>query len=428
MNVLLIGSGGREHALAWVLGASPLVGRLYCAPGNAGIAEIARCVPLDISNHADIARFCQEHKIGLVVVGPEAPLVAGLVDELARARIRAFGPSRAAAQLEGSKSFTKELCRAHGIPTPRFAIFDDEQAALAFIARESPPFVVKADGLAAGKGVTLAANREEATAAIRACFGGHFGAAGRRVVIEERLEGEEVSFFVITDGWHVLPLPSAQDHKRALEGDLGPNTGGMGAYSPAPIMTPELTARTLDEIVLPTIRALQEAGTPYRGVLYAGLMITKDGPKLIEYNVRFGDPECQALMMRLNADLLPVLLAAAEGNLQGVRLRWLDDPAICVVMAAKGYPGPYDQGSEIKGLDRVLKRHDVMIFHAGTRRDNHRLLANGGRVLNVAATGRTIAEAQARAYAAIAEIVWPEGYYRRDIGWRAIAVSQPSDA
>jgi phosphoribosylamine--glycine ligase len=418
--VLLIGGGGREHALAWKLKQSPLLGTPYCAPGNAGIAEIAETLSLDVGDHGAVASFCREKDIGLVVIGPEAPLVAGLTDDLEAQGIRVFGPSRAAAQLEGSKGFTKDLCARAGIPTAAYARFTDAPAAKAYVATQKLPIVIKADGLAAGKGVTIAETKAEADAAIDACFSGAFGAAGSEVVIEEFLPGEEASFFALVDGVTALPLAAAQDHKRAYDHDQGPNTGGMGAYSPAPIMTDALCRRTMREIVEPTVRAMSEAGTPFKGVLYAGLMIADGAPKLIEYNVRFGDPECQVLMLRLRSDLLPALLAVAEGRLAGLALEWHDDPALCVVMAAKGYPGAYAKGSEIKGLDDAARDPDVQIFHAGTRRDGDRILADGGRVLGVTAKGRDIREAQARAYAAVDKIDWPGGFCRRDIGWRAV--------
>lgn len=422
MNVLILGSGGREHALAWAISASPLLTNLVVAPGNAGIADIAECVPIDLADKAAILRLCEQRRIEFVVVGPEAPLVAGLVDDLEAAGIDAFGPSAAAAQLEGSKGFTKDLCRENAIPTADYGRFRDAASARAWLDGRSYPLVVKADGLAAGKGVVIAASSAEAEAAIEACFSGAFGAAGAEVVVEEFLDGEEASFFVLCDGEHVLPLATAQDHKRVGDGDQGPNTGGMGAYSPAPVMTTEIVDRTLAEIIRPTVRALAARGTPYRGVLFAGLMITAAGPKLIEYNVRFGDPECQVLMMRLKSDLLPALLATVDGVLGSIDLSWYDDPALTVVMAARGYPGtPTAQGSEIRRLDFAQRVEGVEIFHAGTRRDGHRVVAAGGRVLNVTARGRTVAEAQARAYRAVDRIDWPEGFCRRDIGWRAVA-------
>jgi phosphoribosylamine--glycine ligase len=418
MNVLLIGAGGREHALAWALLASPLLGKLTCAPGNAGIADIADCVALDVADHGAVAGFCRENNIELVVVGPEAPLVAGLADDLGAAGIKVFGPSRAAAQLEGSKGFTKDFCAEHGIPTAAYARCSDRAAALAYLERQALPIVVKADGLAAGKGVTVAETREAAVDAVEACFSGAMGDGG--VVIEEFLVGEEASFFALVDGSHALPLASAQDHKRAFDGDQGPNTGGMGAYSPAPVVTPEIARRTMDEIIWPTVKGMAARGTPYKGVLYAGLMITDSGPKLIEYNVRFGDPETQVLMLRLKSDLLPALLATADGVLKTFDVRWHDDAAITVVMAANGYPGDYAKGSEIRGLDAAQAVEGVEVFHAGTARDGGRLVATGGRVLNIAARGRTLAEARARAYAAVDRVDWPGGFCRSDIGWQAL--------
>ena len=423
MNVLLIGGGGREHALAWKLKQSPLLGTLYCAPGNPGIAQFAEIVALDIDNHAAVATVCKEKKIGLVIIGPEAPLVAGLTDDLEAQGIRVFGPSKEAARLEGSKGFTKDLCARAGIPTAAYARFSDARAARAYLATQKLPIVVKADGLAAGKGVTIAETREQADAAIEACFSGAFGAAGSEVVIEEFLRGEETSFFALVDGTTALPLATAQDHKRVHDGDQGPNTGGMGAYSPAPIMTPELCRRTMTEIIEPTVRAMVEAGTPFKGVLYAGLMIEDGAPKLIEYNARFGDPETQVLMLRLKSDVLPALLATAQGRLAGLTLDWSDEFALCVVMAAKGYPGAYAKGTEIKGLAAAARDPDVQIFHAGTRRDGDRILADGGRVFGVTAKGRDVREAQAHAYAAVDKIDWPGGFCRRDIGWRAVKSS-----
>jgi phosphoribosylamine--glycine ligase len=417
MNVLLLGSGGREHALAWKLAASPLLAKLYAAPGNPGIAEEAEIVDLKLSDFAAIEAFCRANKIELVVVGPEAPLVAGLVDHLSAAGIKAFGPSAAAARLEGSKSFTKQLCAANGIPTARFAEFRDRTEAKRYLEKAGAPIVLKADGLHAGKGVIVATSAREANEALDQVFA---MSGGQPVVIEEFLEGEEASFFCFVDGETVLPLTSAQDHKRAFDGDKGPNTGGMGAYSPAPVFTPEIERRTLDEIVRPTAQALARAGTPYRGVLYVGLMITKEGPKLIEYNVRFGDPECQVLMPRLVDDLLTLMLATCDGTLGKTSVRWKDAIAITVVLATKGYPGNYQSGSEIRGLAKAGEVEGVKIFHAGTRRDGDRLVAAGGRVLNVTATGKTLAEARERAYRAVDLIDWPEGFYRRDIGWRAL--------
>ena len=425
MNVLLIGSGGREHALAWALSASPRLDRLYCAPGNAGIASLAVCVALDIADHAAVVTFCRHNAIGLVVIGPEVPLVAGLADSLDAAGIKVFGPSRAAAQLEGSKGFTKDLCAEFGIPTAAYGRFGDAASAKAYLARQSKlPIVVKADGLAAGKGVIIAETRAEAEAAIDACFAGAFGAAGAELVIEEFMTGEEASFFALVDGEHALALVAAQDHKRVGDGDTGPNTGGMGAYSPAPVMTPALVERTMAEIIRPTVAAMKKRGTPFRGVLFAGLMITAEGPKLIEYNARFGDPETQVLMMRLKSDLLEALLATVNGTLDRCGVRWHDDAALTVVMAAQGYPGTPKKGTEIRGLQLAASMPGVEIFHAGTRADGNRILADGGRVLNVTVRAKTVAQAQALAYAAIAQLDWPGGFCRRDIGWRAVEREQ----
>jgi phosphoribosylamine---glycine ligase len=420
MNILILGSGGREHALAWKIAASPLVERLYCAPGNAGIAQECELVALDLRDHAGVIGFCRANRIGLVVVGPEAPLCAGIVDDLTAAGIKAFGPSKAAAQLEGSKGFTKDLCRANAIPTARYQRFDAALPAKAHVRAQGAPIVVKADGLAAGKGVVVAGSIAEAETAIEDIFAGELGAAGAQIVVEEFLEGEEASFFALCDGETAIPLATAQDHKRAFDGDKGPNTGGMGAYSPAPVMTEEHARRAMHDIVLPTLRVMKSLGMPYKGVLYAGLMITAEGPKLIEYNVRFGDPECQVLMLRLMSDLVPAMLACCDGVLKSFDLRWYPDAAITVVMAAKGYPGPYAKGSSIEGLDAAAEVEGVEIFHAGTVAQNGRILANGGRVLDVSAVGRTVAEAQARAYAAVDRIRWTEGFCRRDIGHRAV--------
>jgi phosphoribosylamine---glycine ligase len=420
MNILLLGSGGREHALAWKMAASPLSQRLWCAPGNAGIAREAEIVALDIADHAAVIAFCRANSIDFVVVGPEAPLCAGIVDDLEGAGIKAFGPSKAAARLEGSKGFTKDLCRANHIPTAAYRRFAAAALAKDYVRRAGAPIVVKADGLAAGKGVVVATTLREAEEAIDMMFGGGLGQAGAEVVVEEFLDGEEASFFALCDGEHAIPLASAQDHKRAHDGDKGPNTGGMGAYSPAPVMTPEMNRRAMDEIVRPTLAAMRAMGCPYKGVLYAGLMITAAGPKLIEYNVRFGDPECQVMMPRLMSDLVPALFAARDGVLKDFDLRWYDEAALTVVMAAKGYPGDYAKGSVIEGLEAAAAVEGVEIFQAGTRAENGRILANGGRVLDVTGLGRTIGEARARAYAAVDKIRWPEGFCRRDIGWRAV--------
>jgi phosphoribosylamine--glycine ligase len=418
MNILLIGSGGREHALAWAMAASPLCDRLFVAPGNPGTDQIARNVSLATDDHAAVAAFCREQEIGLVVIGPEAPLVAGLADSLAAAGIKCFGPSKFASQLEGSKGFTKDLCARYGIPTAGYGRFTEKSAALAYVEAQGAPIVIKADGLASGKGVTVAMDVATAQAAVEDIFSGRFGEA--ECVIEEFLEGEEASFFVLTDGRHVLPLATAQDHKRVGDGDTGPNTGGMGAYSPAPCMTPALCDTALEHIVKPTIQAMADMGHPYVGVLYAGLMLTRDGPKLIEYNCRFGDPEAQVLMMRLKDDLVTLMLACCDGTLDNLGTRWFDDVALCVVMCARGYPGEPERGSEIRGLEGAAVMEGVEIFHAGTISNNGRIIANGGRVLSVTARGATITEAQARAYAAVDRIDWPEGFCRRDIGWRAM--------
>jgi phosphoribosylamine--glycine ligase len=420
MNILLLGSGGREHALAWKMAASPLTDRLICAPGNAGIAREAECVTLDLADHAAVIAFCREDGIDFVVVGPEAPLCAGIVDDLEAAGIKAFGPSRAAARLEGSKGFTKDLCRSAGIPTASYERFRTAPGAKAYARERGAPIVVKADGLAAGKGVVVAESVAEAEAAIEMILGGGVGEAGTELVIEEFLAGEEASFFALCDGETALPLASAQDHKRAFDGDKGPNTGGMGAYSPAPIVDAAMSARVMAEIVEPTLRAMKAMGAPYKGVLYAGLMITAEGPKLIEYNVRFGDPECQVLMPRLMSDLVPALLASRDGVLKSVDLRWYPQAALTVVMAARGYPGPYAKGSVIEGLDDAAAVEGVEIFHAGTKQDGDRVLADGGRVLNVSALGKNVRETRTRAYEAVSRIRWPQGFCRHDIGWRAV--------
>jgi phosphoribosylamine---glycine ligase len=417
MRVLLIGSGGREHALAWALSASPLLSKLFAAPGNAGICDVAECVALDPADHAAVISFCKAERIDLVVVGPEAPLVAGLVDALDAAGIRAFGPTKAAAQIEGSKGFTKDLCREAGIPTAAYRHFSDRDEARAYVESHALPVVVKADGLAAGKGVTVATDPATALQALDEVF----SEPGASVVIEAFLDGEEASFFALSDGRTVIPFGTAQDHKQAFDGDQGPNTGGMGAYSPAPILDDAMSERVMAEIIRPTAEALAKRGIPYRGVLYAGLMIDAEGPKLIEYNVRFGDPECQVLMMRLKDDLLTILLAAVDGVLDRMSVRWFDDAALCVVMATKGYPGTYSKGSEIRGIEAAGALPDVEIFHAGTRRSDGKLLAEGGRVLGVTALGESVAAAQQRAYEAVDRIDWPDGFCRRDIGWRAVA-------
>jgi phosphoribosylamine--glycine ligase len=420
MNILILGSGGREHALAWKMAASPLADKLYCAPGNAGIAQEAECVALDLADHKAVIAFCKAKNIGLVVVGPEMPLCAGIVDDLEAAGIKAFGPGKWAARLEGSKGFTKDLCKANKIPTAAYERFKGAAAAKDYVRNKGAPIVVKADGLAAGKGVVVAETIAEAEAAIDMMFGGGLGQPAWEIVIEDCLVGEEASFFALCDGETAIQLASAQDHKRVGDGDKGPNTGGMGAYSPAPIMTAEMNARVMDEIIQPTVRAMKAMGAPYKGVLFAGLMITKDGPQLIEYNVRFGDPECQVLMLRLMSDLVPALLAARDGQLKNFDLRWYPDAALTVVMAANGYPGNYKKGTRIEGLDAAAQAEGVEIFHAGTKADGNHILASGGRVLNICARGKTVRDAQSRAYAAVDLIKWPDGFCRRDIGWRAI--------
>ncbi|MBG03752.1 MAG: phosphoribosylamine--glycine ligase [Rhodospirillaceae bacterium] len=425
MKVLVVGSGGREHALCWSIAASPLCDKLYCAPGNAGIAAEAECVPIGAEDVPALVDFAKSEAIDFVVVGPEAPLCAGLVDRLTEAGIKAFGPSAAAAQLEGSKGFMKDLCAKYDIPTATYGRFSDAEAAKAYIREKGAPIVVKADGLAAGKGVTVAQTLDEALTAVDdALLDGRFGAAGAEGVVEEFLAGEEVSVFAICDGKTALVLASAQDHKAVYDGDKGPNTGGMGAYSPAPVMDDDLAARVEAEFIKPTMAAMAAEGCPYQGVLFAGLMVDEKGPKLLEYNVRFGDPECQVLMTRLMSDVLPALIAAADGVLDTFDLRWYDDEvALTVVMASEGYPGDYEKGTEIKGIDTAMAADEnVMVFHAGTGRDETgKLLATGGRVLNVTARGATVKDAQTRAYAAIDRIDWPKGFCRRDIGWRAVA-------
>ena len=421
MRVLVVGGGGREHALCWTIAASPLVDALFCAPGNAGIAADAVCVPIAAEDLDGILRFAGEESIDFVVVGPEAPLVAGLVDRLGEAGIKAFGPTAAAARLEGSKAFTKDLCSRYGIPTAAYGRFTELGAAEAFIGARPLPIVVKADGLAAGKGVTIAETHDEACAAAREMLAEkRFGDAGKEIVIEEFLAGEEASFFALVDGETALPLATAQDHKRVGDGDTGPNTGGMGAYSPAPVVTEEVAERIMAHIVRPTVAAMKAEGAPFKGVLYAGLMIEDGEPRLLEYNVRFGDPECQALMVRLASDLLPALIASADGVLDMFDLRWHDDAALTVVMATKGYPGAYGKGSAIRGLEALSASAGVNVFHAGTKEDGGTIRAAGGRVLGVTGLAPTIATARRLAYRAVDRIDWPEGFCRRDIGARAI--------
>lgn len=418
MNILLLGSGGREHALAWKLAQSPSLAKLYAAPGNPGIADEAECVALDVTDHGAVIAFCESHAIGLVVIGPEAPLVAGLSDSLRAAGVPVFGPSQVAAQLEGSKGFTKDLCARAGIPTAGYVRTSSLEEARAALARFAAPYVLKADGLAAGKGVVIAETLAEAEETLADMFGGAFGGAGAQVVIEEFMQGEEASFFALTDGTAIVPFGSAQDHKRVGDGDTGPNTGGMGAYSPAPVLTPELQARVMAEIIEPTVRTMRAEGNPYQGVLFAGLMLTAQGPKLIEYNARFGDPECQVLMMRLQSDLVALMLACAQGTLEGVEIALADETALTVVMAAKGYPGTPEKGGAIALGD--AEAGGAKVFHAGTALKDGALVANGGRVLSVTAMGRSVTEAQARAYAAVDAVSFPSGFCRRDIGWREV--------
>jgi phosphoribosylamine--glycine ligase len=423
MKVLVVGSGGREHALCWAIAASPLCDALYCAPGNAGIAADAECIPIAVEDFDGLVSFAKKNAIDFVVVGPEAPLVAGLVDRLTDAGIKTFGPTEAAAALEGSKGFAKDLLAKYGIPTAAYRRFTDPEAAKTYIRAQGAPIVIKADGLAAGKGVTVARTVEEALAAAEDALSGRaFGQSGAEIVVEEFMEGEEVSVFALCDGNSALMLAAAQDHKAAYDGDKGPNTGGMGAYSPCPVMTDALAAEIEKKIVQPTVAAMKAEGRPFIGILFAGLMITPTGPKVVEFNVRFGDPECQVLMLRLRSDLLPALVAACDGLIDTFDLRWYDDVALSVVMAPKGYPGSYDKGTEIRGIQAAEADDRVKVFHAGTARDaTGRLVASGGRTLNVTALGDSVKDAQQRAYAAVDKIDWPGGFCRRDIGWRAVA-------
>lgn len=424
LNILLIGSGGREHALAYSLKKSPKLGALYVAPGNAGLWQMAQKANVSETDHDAVIAFCKDKAIDFVVVGPEAPLVDGLVDSLTAAGIEAFGPSKEAAQLEGSKGYTKDLCAEFNIPTAAYARFTDEAAALAYLQEHPAPIVIKADGLAAGKGVTVAMSDEEAIAAVKDCFDGAFGDAGAEVVIEAFLQGEEASLFALCDGESALLLASAQDHKPVGEGDTGPNTGGMGAYTPAPVMTQAMTDAVMSRIVEPTIKGMASRGAPFKGVLFVGLMITEQGPELIEYNVRFGDPECQTLMMRLESDLLELLLASARGTLKGMSTQWSDDVVMNVVLASKGYPGSYEKNTVIEDLSAAEALEGVTIFHAGTGEKDGKLVATGGRVLNVCARGKNVSEAQALAYQAVDAVRWENGFCRRDIGWRAVAREQ----
>ncbi len=425
MNILILGSGGREHALAWAVKQNPKTDRLIVAPGNAGIAQLAECADIDILDGPTVVTFCEENAIDFVIIGPEAPLAAGVADATRAAGLLTFGPSAAAARLEASKRFTKEICDACHAPTAAWARFADPTPAKAYVRSNGAPIVVKADGLAAGKGVIVALTETEAEAAIDDILGGAFGAAGAEVVIEEFMHGEEASLFILTDGTDALPVGTAQDHKRVGDGDIGPNTGGMGAYSPAPVLTAAIQQQAMDEIVMPTIREMARRGTPYQGVLYAGLMITDGHARLVEYNARFGDPETQVLMLRLGAQALDLMLATAEGSLSETQVNWADDHALTVVMAAKGYPGAYAKGSVIHGLETLPEDSRHMTFHAGTAAQNGQITATGGRVLNVTARGATLAEAQASAYAMVDAIQWPDGFCRRDIGWRALGGESP---
>ena len=420
MNILILGGGGREHALAWAVLQNPKCDRLIVAPGNAGIDKIAECAALDITDGEAVVGFAVEESIDFVIIGPEGPLAAGVADALMAAGVLVFGPSRDAARLEASKTFTKEICDACGAPTAGWARFTDAASAQAYVTARGAPIVVKADGLAAGKGVVVAETVDQALAAITDMFGGAFGAAGAEVVIEDFMAGEEASFFVLSDGQNVRPIGTAQDHKRIGDGDTGTNTGGMGAYSPAPILSDTVAALALEQIVKPTVAEMAKRGTPYRGVLYAGLMIENGQPRLVEYNARFGDPECQVLMMRLGGQALDLMLACAEGRLAEVAVNWADDHALSVVMAAKGYPGAYAKGSVIAGLEGLPEDSHQMVFHAGTKAVDGTIRADGGRVLNVTARGATLQEARDRAYGMVAQVDWPEGIYRQDIGWRAL--------
>jgi phosphoribosylamine--glycine ligase len=421
MKVLVVGSGGREHSLCWAIAKSPKCSEVICAPGNAGIANVARCINISVDDLDTLVSFACTEKVDLVVIGPEGPLVSGLVDKLEAAGVKAFGPSAKAAAIEGSKGIMKDLCAHYGIPTADYARFDEPDEAKEYILSQGAPIVVKADGLAAGKGVILCGNKNEAYEAIdHIMVEGAFGNAGAEVVVEEFMIGEEASFFAIVDGKHALPLVAAQDHKAVYDGDVGPNTGGMGAYSPAPVVDAKMSKQIMDDIIFPTIQGMARDGNPYKGVLFAGLMITETGPRLIEYNARFGDPECQAVMSRLNSDLLELLLAAVNGRLDQIELNWSKNSALTVVMAANGYPGDYKKGTKVKGIEIAEKIVGVKVFHAGTKLQNGSIMAIGGRVLGVTATGETIEDAQKNAYDAVAKIDWPQGFNRTDIGWRAI--------
>jgi phosphoribosylamine--glycine ligase len=420
MNILIIGSGGREHAICWKIAQSPLLDTLYVAPGNGGMGNVATCVSLDTDHHDELVAFCHDKKIEFVIVGPEQPLVDGVADRLNAENIKVFGPSAAAAELEGSKGFTKDLCAKYNIPTAAYGRFETPAEAKAFVAQRGAPIVIKADGLAAGKGVIIAESTAEADEAIDDILGGQFGTAGASLVVEEFLVGEEASFFCLVDGDNILPMATAQDHKAVGEGDTGPNTGGMGAYSPAPVMDDAMVQRTINEIIMPTVNGMIAEGKPFKGVLFAGLMITDKGPELIEYNVRFGDPETQVLMMRMTSDFLPALLACATGGVDKIPMTWSDETALNVVYASKGYPASYEKNTQIRGLEEAGAGENIMIFHAGTKLEDGKLLATGGRVLNVTALGSSVSDAKDKAYYALDKINWDNGFCRRDIGWRAV--------
>jgi len=420
MNILILGSGGREHSLAWAVNQNPKCDILYCAPGNAGISKVAQCVDLNIENSSDVLKFCLDERIQFVIIGPEAPLAMGIADDLRANNILTFGPSASAAKLESSKAFTKGVCDSCNAPTAKYARFTELELAIEYVHEQGAPIVVKADGLAGGKGVIVAMTLDEAINGLKDIFSGAFGKAGAEVVIEEFMEGEEASFFILSDGKNILPIGTAQDHKRVFDGDTGPNTGGMGAYSPAPIMTKDVTSKAISQIIQPTIDEMAKRGIPYQGVLYAGFMIKDGEPKLVEYNVRFGDPECQALMMRLGAKALDAMLACAKGELNNYKLNWADDHALTIVYAAKGYPGTYEKGSNILGLDTISESTNIQVFHAGTKEEENNIIATGGRVLNITARGSSLKEAHRLAYETIEKIQWENGFYRNDIGWRAL--------
>ena len=420
MNILILGSGGREHSLAWAVNQNPKCDILYCAPGNAGISKVAQCIDLNIENSSDVLKFCLDKRIQFVIIGPEAPLAMGIADDLRANNILTFGPSASAAKLESSKAFTKGVCDSCNAPTAKYARFTELELAIEYVHEQGAPIVVKADGLAGGKGVIVAMTLDEAINGLKDIFSGAFGKAGAEVVIEEFMEGEEASFFILSDGKNILPIGTAQDHKRVFDGDTGPNTGGMGAYSPAPIMTKDVTSKAISQIIQPTIDEMAKRGIPYQGVLYAGFMIKDGEPKLVEYNVRFGDPECQALMMRLGAQALDAMLACAKGELNNYKLNWADDHALTIVYAAKGYPGTYEKGSNILGLDTISESTNIQVFHAGTKEEDNNIISTGGRVLNITARGSSLKEAHRLAYETIEKIQWENGFYRNDIGWRAL--------